>query len=286
MSRELPSGEFVVLGNPYMTTVPSSGHIGIEALHHACPKLPIDLPASGIVCAGELLIRAVPKEEQGSIHVQVIPEGRFSLGDGVVHVGRDSASRKVKYPVQPDGSCMIDGVRPGPFEVYVDDNNKVFRSPRRRLYVMAGQTASVELQAYACRRVVIDWKCHNVGSENGWREGTTTIITGESTWRGRQDEKGCAWGLSEWDGTSANIHGVVCGVLPAEPGDFDPPRIRASREEFRNFGPAMMHPIGVGKVFASRSFDFKADNETEAVIRIRSIEPVVPLATQAARVGQ
>jgi hypothetical protein len=282
INQDLSSGGFVILGNTSVSDVPPSGCIEIEVLRHTSPKLPIDLPESGIACAGEVLIRSIPNEEQGSIHIQVVPEGRFSLEHSVVRIGRGLIGRKAKYPMQPDGSCLLDGLGPGPYAFCVEAKG-MYRTPYRQVQVAAGLTTEVEMQAYACRRAVFDWKCHSIGSEGGWREGTTTILTGESMRQGRRGEEGCAWGLYEWDGTSANIHGVGGGVLPAEPGDFDPPRVRASREEFRKDRPMTMYPIGVGKVFSVRSFDLKADNECEGVIRIRSIETVVPLATQAAK---
>jgi hypothetical protein len=68
-------------------------------------------------------------------------------------------------------------------------------------------------------------------------------------------------------------------ILPAWVTDYDSPQVRASTQEFRAAGRGA-YSIAVGKVFAVHYGYANSGGEGEAMIRIRSIEPVVPLATQ------
>jgi hypothetical protein len=179
---------------------------------------------------------------------------------------------------------VIDDIAAGPCDLYVEVPKRAC-SLHRQINVTAGQVTEVELHAYACRRVVIDWKYRRPSGEGEWHAGSSEVLTG-----GRfplnmftLDVSSCY--LSEWDGTSAGIRGSNGTLLPVWAIDFDPPQVRASSQEFQLRG-SRTYPIAVGKVFALRYGWSSRGGEGEAVLRIRSIEPVVPLATQAARVGQ
>ena len=283
---ELCGGQPIILTKGYGEG-PFSGSIEIEALRHVCTRLPIDLPESGMAYAGELLIRTVPSEQQGRIRVRVVPEAGVSLVGGKLHIGRHSPSPNRGFPLQPDGTCVIDGVGPGAYGVYAGAP-KLFRTLYRRVQVVAGQTREVDLQAYACRRVVIDWKYRRLGDDGPWHEGADTVLTGEMSPADRWGVRGCRYDLSNWDGAGTSIHGLSYGrgdgrMVPATQADFDSPRVRESTADDRNDGGRQSYPVTVGSVFALRYGQVSSGEAGEAVIRIRSIEPAVPLATQPTR---
>ena len=275
----LRSGDYIILGNTHERG-PDDGRIDIELLRHACPILRIDVAKDDVVCAGELLLRAIPKQQLGRIIVHVVPEAGLSLDGAVVRVARWFAYWGRGHPLRPDRTCAIDDIAAGRCDIYVEVP-KLACSLHHKIDVAAGQNTEVELHAYARRRVVIDWKYCPPSGEGEWRAGSSEVLTGRPASSREWGENGSVYKLTEWDGTSAGISGMNSYLGPAEPADFDVPQVRASMKELRS-GGRETYPTAVGKVFAIRYGQSSRGGEGEAVIRIRSIEPVVPLATQAA----
>ena len=278
------SGDFILLGGRKGgiweggDSWPVFGDVDIESLRHTSMKHRIDLPKDGIALAGELLLRVVPKQELGGLRIHIVVEGGISLDNAVVHLGRMFVPWQGGYPVQADGTCAIDDIVAGPCNLYVSVPDLAC-SPRQKVEVRTGQITNVDVRAYARRRVVADWKYRRPSGQGEWHTGSSEVLTGRVPPEQPLNIDRSSLFLSEWDGTNANISAMDGAILPAWVTDYDSPQVRASTQEFRAAGRGA-YSIAVGKVFAVHYGYANSGGEGEAMIRIRSIEPVVPLATQ------
>lgn len=272
-------GGFVLVGKAYHSGVVFGG-LNIEVLRHVTAQLALEIPEDKVICAGELLLRAAPDRTLGQIRVRAVPEPGLSLEGAVVQAGRSFARWEGGHPLGPDGSCMIQAVAAGPCQLNVAAGEEL-RGPPQKLTVEAGQTSQVTLQVYARRRVTIDWQYRFPRGKRTWRKGTTEVLSGGLA-------PSSMWGygyplyrVGHWDGRNTDIRAMNGQMVPVEPGDFDPPTLTVPESDFQS-SQGHAYPLAVGQVFAIRYGGTRPGSGGEALIRIRAIEPVIPLATRPA----
>ncbi len=278
--QAVADGDFVLLGKAYQSGV-QKGRIDIHALRHAAAGIDIEIPENQVIYAGELIVRALPREKLGHLLVRVTPEAGLSLSGARVHMGRGFARRDGGSALGPDGTCLIEDLGAGSCQLYVDKPG-VLCGPRVEANVAAGETRTMELQVFARRRVEIEWAYRVPAGEGEWTAGTSTLLTGDSLPLNMWGANASILELSEWYGATAHIQGVNGRLKPAPADDFEHGRVSVPAEQIRRSGRSA-YPIAVGRVFAVRyGPDAHARSEGEALVRIRSIEPAVPLATSPA----
>lgn len=148
---------------------------------------------------------------------------------------------------------------------------------------MGGRQAvpPVSVSAEAGHRVVIDWKYRRPNGQGAWGEGSTRFLIRASAPLALWAENRRSEDLIQWEAAGPSIKGLKGRLVPAEPGDFDAPQIRASADRFKSAGHTL-YPVAVGKVFAIRYGEASRGGEGEALIRIRSIEPSGETTTRPA----
>jgi hypothetical protein len=269
-------GEVVLLGRGYQSGV-QAGTIEVRSLRHAHASLDVEIPENRVI-SGELYIRALPQNRLGKLRVHVVAEPGVSLDGAVVRMGRGYAPWKGGVPLNPDATCLFEDIGEGSCDVYIE-KPKLLCSPHVTAEIKPGSTVDVELKAFARRRVVIDWRYRFPAGEGSWKDGSTTLLSGAGAPLNTWEQNGSAYTLGEWQGGGAVIRGMNGELLPAESADFDPPRVRADPRHFQEGGSGS-YSIAVGKVFAMRYGWPERGGEGESLIRICSIEPVVPMSSQ------
>ena len=239
-------------------------------MQHFSPSLNVAPPVEGVVCAGELMIRAIPRGRLGGLLVRVVPEEGLSLDGASVRIGRRSAYWGTIRPVQSDGTCEVKGLASGPCELLAIAGDRLSGLPQKA-EIRVGEITNAELKVYARRCVVIDWKYRLPSGTGDWHAGSNSILTGRSSPLNEWGVNGSPYELTDWDGTGAGVRGMNGDLRPADQADFGVPQVRASKEELRS-GGRRVYPIDVGKVFVVRYGYANRGGEGEAVIRIRSIE--------------
>ena len=124
------------------------------------------------------------------------------------------------------------------------------------------------------RRVEIEWKHRTPAGEGEWHTGTSRLLTGGPAPLNLWEVNGSVYELTPWDGKTASIKGMNGRVVPADPEDFDKGQVRASEDRFRNGGQTP-YPISAGQVFAIRYPVPGSQQQGEALLRIRRVEPGV-----------
>ncbi len=261
------SGDFLLLSRSQASRETA---IEIKSMGHACPHLPIEVPAEGVAGVGEVLVRAAPPNQLGSLCVAIEPEGGVRVGNAMVRVGRRFAHYQGGYPVGPGGTCLIKNLAAGPCDIYAVAGED-FCCPHQQVTIQAGNITKLVLPLYARRRIEIQYKYRLPADEGEWEEGTTTVLTGRGFGLNLFGANGSLCTIGDWDGQQATIEQMNSRLLPAGEADFDDPAVPVA-ERFRDAAgkPCSLAP---GKVFALR-YRGQQSAQGEAVIRIRSMEPV------------